>query len=396
MPTTPHIASDPTAPAPARKSFSSTQASVLLDLVRGLAALLVILQHGRNLFFLDYSDLRAHRALFAVPYLLTALAHQAVVIFFVLSGYLISRSVLRMFRTNAWSWRTYLLHRLVRLWIVLIPGLALAALCDWIGLHLHRATAVALYSGNSGNHLVGNVAQTFHLSAWVGNLFFLQQTFVPVFGSDGPLWSLANEFWYYLLFPLGLLALRRQTKLPVRLVSIILFAAIALTLSRVILLLFPVWLFGTLMAVLPAPRLSAASRVCAAIVYVPLIIFFAKFFSDKAQFWHIASDEIFGLVTLGFLYVLLSARSPAQEQRFTTRLCRTLARFSYTLYVVHLPFLILLAALILPATRWSPDAAHIALVTLILAVALLCAYLLATLTEFRTDKLRKAIERRLP
>lgn len=26
---------------------------------------------------------------------------------------------------------------------------------------------------------------------------------VPIFGSNGPLWSLANEFWYYVLFSLA-------------------------------------------------------------------------------------------------------------------------------------------------------------------------------------------------
>jgi peptidoglycan/LPS O-acetylase OafA/YrhL len=396
MQTAPHIASDPAAPAPPRHSFSATQASVLLDLVRGLAALLVVLQHSRNLFFVDYSDLPAHRALFTLPYLLASLAHESVIVFFVLSGYLISGSVFRMFQAHAWSWRTYLLHRCVRLWIVLLPGLALAALCDWIGLHLHRPTAVALYAGNSGDHLVPAVAQTFHLSTWLGNLFFLQQTFVPVFGSDGPLWSLANEFWYYLLFPLGLLALRRHTALAARILCIVLFAAIAFTLNKAILLLFPVWLCGTLLARLPAPRLSLPWRIAAAVVYAPLVIFFAKFFSDKPQFWHVASDEIFGLVTLGFLYVLLSARAPANERSFSTRVFRTLARFSYTLYVVHLPFLILIAALVLPATRWTPDPAHIALWASIVALALAYAWTLASFTEFRTDKLRKAIERRLP
>jgi len=41
------------------------------------------------------------------------------------------------------------------------------------------------------------------------NVFFLQTITVPVYGSNSPLWSLANEFWYYLLFPLLLLAPQR-------------------------------------------------------------------------------------------------------------------------------------------------------------------------------------------
>ena len=38
-----------------------------------------------------------------------------------------------------------------------------------------------------------------------GNLFYLQTIVCHSYGSNGPLWSIANEFWYYVLFPLGLL-----------------------------------------------------------------------------------------------------------------------------------------------------------------------------------------------
>jgi hypothetical protein len=39
------------------------------------------------------------------------------------------------------------------------------------------------------------------------NAFFLQTIAGPTFGSNGPLWSLAYEWWYYVLFPLVLAAL---------------------------------------------------------------------------------------------------------------------------------------------------------------------------------------------
>jgi len=34
------------------------------------------------------------------------------------------------------------------------------------------------------------------------NLGFVQTVSVPVYGTNGPLWSLANEFWYYVMFSL--------------------------------------------------------------------------------------------------------------------------------------------------------------------------------------------------
>src|ERR1700744_2946758 len=133
---------------PPRLSFSRTNASVLLDLMRALAALVVCVEHWRNFFFVDYNQVHDHRALFAVFYILTGAGHQAVVIFFVLSGYLISGSIFRLVESGKWSWRLYLTHRLVRLWIVLLPALVLGAILDNTGLALQLAPA--LYAGRTG------------------------------------------------------------------------------------------------------------------------------------------------------------------------------------------------------------------------------------------------------
>ncbi len=41
---------------------------MLLDLVRAIAALLVCVEHWRNLLYVDYRQIAGHRSLFAVPY----------------------------------------------------------------------------------------------------------------------------------------------------------------------------------------------------------------------------------------------------------------------------------------------------------------------------------------
>ena len=204
-----------------RIPFTSTSASVLLDLARVIAALLVCLEHWRNLLYVNYGQITGHRALFAVPYVMTDAGHQAVVIFFVLSGYLISGSVFRLMQRGEWSWKLYLTHRLVRLWIVLVPALVLGALLDFSGVHLHLAPA--LYAGQTGTHMLGNVATALHADTFFGNLFFLQTILVSTFGSNGPLWSLANEFGYYVLFPCAFLALRKGTSLSARILHVLVF-----------------------------------------------------------------------------------------------------------------------------------------------------------------------------
>ena len=69
-------------------------ASVHLDALRGLAALAVFVGHLRSLLFVDYyTDSVVRGSAIEAVYLLTSLGHQAVMVFFVLSGYLISGSI---------------------------------------------------------------------------------------------------------------------------------------------------------------------------------------------------------------------------------------------------------------------------------------------------------------
>jgi peptidoglycan/LPS O-acetylase OafA/YrhL len=156
----------------ARVRFSKSTASVLLDATRALAAFEVCLSHWRAMLFLPFPLLSsAEKKLMAVPYVLTGAGHQAVIIFFVLSGYLISGSVYRMMSAGTWSWRKYLTHRLVRLWIVLIPALLLGLALDGMGLYLHHAPE--LYSGHVQNAMDTDVVGSFTAARFYACMFFL-------------------------------------------------------------------------------------------------------------------------------------------------------------------------------------------------------------------------------
>ena len=109
----------------------SRRASERLDMVRACAALAVMVDHLRGLFFVPFSDVRSSDSVVKGLYFLTSLGHQAVMVFFVLSGYFVGSSVLRAFRRSRWSWRWYLNQRLTRLWIVLAPALLIGAAFDF-------------------------------------------------------------------------------------------------------------------------------------------------------------------------------------------------------------------------------------------------------------------------
>jgi len=185
---------------------ASTYSSLWLDALRGVAALGVFTSHWRDCFFRDYSQLHVHNPLIAAAYFMSGIGHEWVIVFFVLSGYLVGGSVLRQTLQGRWSWSEYALHRLTRLYIVLIPALLLGGAIDLIGLRLFGTSDV--YTAHHGMKLMLE-APASHLTVGtlLGNYVFLQVILVPVFGSNGPLWSLGYEFWYYIAFPLLFFAL---------------------------------------------------------------------------------------------------------------------------------------------------------------------------------------------
>ncbi len=370
--------------------FMDTQASVLLDVTRGLAAIIVLLEHWRNILFVNYGDIASHRALWAPLYLVVSAGHQAVIIFFVLSGYLISGSVFRMLERNRWSWEMYSAHRLLRLWIVLVPAIVLTAIFDQIGMHLHREPAVMLYAGLSGNHVLQSVREVSGFRIAVGNVLFLQDVRVPTFGSNTALWSLAFEFWYYVLFPLGLTVLWRGMRTRARVIAGLLFLCVMVWLPGGITRAFPIWCMGTVLALVRPPRLGSAVRWLAGAAYVASVLAFARVPLLQAARW---SDTVLGVLTFGFLWILLSAQHAANEQSLTTRGFRTLARFSFTLYATHTPLLVLIAAVVLPLVRWQPNAHSMLFGIPVLVGVIGFVWALAAVTEFRTDRVRVRIER---
>ena len=371
--------------------FGDTWASVILDLMRGLAAVMVLGDHWRNFFFVDFGeDNLPQKKMFVLPYVLTTAGHQAVVIFFVLSGFFISGSVLRMLQSHSWTWRGYATHRLVRLWIVVVPGLMLCAAWDGLGLSLHATHA--LYFGDAANHLMHDVADQRKVTYFVGNLFFLQGKSVPTFGSDAALWSLANEFWYYLLFPLALIAAWKRQKTTKRVLCCLLFLAICFWLRGDFLALFPIWLAGAVISVLPRIPLWAGVRWAAVVLYVPLVLTMAVF---RGFFDLLLLDYLLTLATGVLLWVLLSATSRAPNNLLVNAI-RILARGSFSLYILHMPILAFLAAYLVGNARWQPTAAHIAAGMAILACTIIYSFVIAYFTEFRTDVVRRSLELNFP
>jgi len=357
-------------------------------MVRGIAALAVMIGHLRNLFFVDFSEAAGNSNIpIKILYFVTGFGHEAVMVFFVLSGFLVGGSVIRGRMEGRWSWSLYLINRLTRLWVVLIPALILGSIWDHSGIHIFGVAGI--YGGHAQAN-VGRVPVLPRLSAgvMVGNALFVQTIFTPTFGSNGPLWSLSNEFWYYLLFPLMVLAY------PARKFdwSTVLYAGAGLILLFLIgwpiCRYFLIWLLGAALNFAPErPARLAKTGVVIASLALLSVLAAIRFQPGDLSY---RQDLLVGVASTGLIFALLRIAARSKSGLYS-RAAGWFAGISYTLYLVHLPALTLVSAWIVPRQRWQPDAAHLAIAAGLAAGALAYALAVASVTEYRTGAVRARV-----
>src|SRR5882757_10976055 len=192
--------------------------SVHLNAIRGAAALIVLLGHTRSLFFSSFTAMSGPTTQ-ATNYIArgnrATVGEEAVIVFFVLSGYLVGGSVIRSVKNGTWSWKSYLLKRITRLWVVLIPALILGISLDLLGMHLF-GSPTSIYAAPSTTLVPHDLAERLSWKVFLANAVFLQGILSPTAGTNNSLWSLAYEWWYYLQFPLLILVFRKTTQPSIR------------------------------------------------------------------------------------------------------------------------------------------------------------------------------------
>lgn len=154
------------------------KSAIGLDLLRGLAALEVVLTHTLYVSFVDYSDLPLDQqtTLVGVVMALMRLGHEAVLIFFVLSGYLVGGQVITRLQQGQFDLARYSVDRVSRIMLPLIPACLLTfAVAAW---------------------LTGALPA---LDVMLAHLFGLNGVVTATLETNKPLWSLPYEIWFYIL-----------------------------------------------------------------------------------------------------------------------------------------------------------------------------------------------------
>lgn len=86
------------------KLHLGSRASFYFDALRWISAFYVLIFHLRPVLFKGYSSLEEENLIVKAIYTITSLGFEFVMLFFVLSGFLISSSVIRSIQEGKWSW----------------------------------------------------------------------------------------------------------------------------------------------------------------------------------------------------------------------------------------------------------------------------------------------------
>lgn len=357
-----------------------------LNLVRGLAALEVFTGHLRTLVFKNYWVPGQSNVIKSIFFYLTGFSHEAVIIFFVLSGFFIGKNVHQSVNKSKWSAPGYAIDRLTRLWIVLIPALFLTALADHIGLRYFPNSMG--YNGTI--RYLGNVNAIDHMGIrnFVGNVFFLQNISVRTYGSNIPLWSLSSEFWYYLIFPL-LYFCYVERKIYVKII-LLAFACIAFYFIGInISLYFLIWLMGFAVVLLHEKFSRPNKLFINVLLFVStiLMVLVLNVIRTKGNKF-IGNDFSLGIVIAIFIFCLVNKNI---NNKIFLKISTFFSETSYSLYVIHMPLSILLTSWIISnPVLWSMKyfMIYLFLVALIIGITYIFWYLF----ESRYKKLRKQIK----
>jgi len=394
----PDLKTDTNTPIHANSEYNAGL-SAFLDAARWISAFSVLITHLNNRMFvlLDKIPTDDRTALSYLWGFICGFAHWGVVVFFVLSGFLVGGPVLKLaINKQKFNAKKYLVARVTRIYLVLIPVLIIGNSLDYFGIKAFSQ------SGVYDEHLLKTMGQsmfTVNMSI-LGSMLNLQGLFFDGLGTNGPLGTLANEFWYYMTFPLILAPILYQKTLKGWLLfglGVCLFMFMSLA-SKWHFVGFLLWCTGAIFAVQKKPLMRSP--------LIAFYIFLAVMISIRLG---VRSPIIFG--PFGFIFEIVIAICFAnilcslQFNRVNWAILNwnghsKLGGFSYSLYAVHVPLITVMCAAIKSNLGFGwhdvPKFSYQWLTVIIfLVVCLALAWTLSLLTEKHTYRLRSFVNQKI-
>lgn len=373
--------------------------SIFLNASRWIAAFVVVITHVRHLVLVDFKDVQQPTLFTKGVYFVTGFGHEAVVIFFVISGFLVGGHTLDKWRKGRPDMRSYATARVSRIYTVLVPALILGLTLDLMGLAWFNSSE--LYTNSAQYHTISlnlKISAAMDMPTFFGNLFMLQEIVTGVLGSNTPLWSLSYEWWYYCLFALLAASFMGKGGVGMRILCGVLACALAFALPSKILLWAAIWVMGMLAyAWINAskgrlhPAFGLSFFVCT-LIASRLSHNVDNVAHHESLLMEFARDCMVGM---GFVSALVSASRITARLPFE-RAHRWLADFSFSVYLLHFPAMLFMAAVGYQSLGLrffvQPGLASLFYAASITAVLYLYCFLFSQLTERHTGYVRSRLD----
>lgn len=302
---------------------------VWLDMLRGMSAQLVLLGH-LSLFRSDTAVL--HPA---------AIQTIAVVIFYILSGFLIFHTIFNKLPLASYTFTSFFIDRFCRIYPAYVAALLFVVVID--ALHMH------FYPLPYAEH-----GYRYRVVTFISNLFFLQKINLHQgsFGTADQLWSLPPEWWMYMFSGYAVFTLSRKATLSWRhlaILSLLGFAPVSFLFHGNPITgvgMSALWIFGGIACVfhrfLPVDIHRGNIRI--------LLTYFLIMFLGCACYRYISTDygyDMLGAFNLAgaFLcsvWLTHSAGCDVLSRPYVRSASRFLAGYSFSLYLTHYSLCLLL------------------------------------------------------
>ena len=301
----------------------SGKKSILLDLVRFSAALTVFITHAFAVWF-PQSEFQSFPS---------NISHGAVVVFFVLSGFVIAHTTTK----NRRNLREYASARLSRLYSIYLPALVITVIC-WVMLRSINFRTFQLYCQP-------NLTLRYLVSLFYCNeLWFLSSA--PIF--NGPIWSLSYEFWYYIIFGAFFY------KTPGKKGYVIPFV-ICLIAGPKILLMMLMWILGWFAYHIPNINVNNAIRWVIIIILISVsfvLMIYLPSWPNHINTTHLhwadkfLTDWIVSVFVAIAVYLLPRNSEMSSAPSIIVLVFRKLGDLTFPIYVLHFPLLIVIKEVI--------------------------------------------------
>ncbi len=305
-----------------------------------------------------------------------------VLMFFVLSGFLISHSLQQnIFRNEKYTFGSFVKDRFFRIYPPFIAALVLVFILDLIGFQITgQFYSLKIYIGNF--FINAAQLQEYPLATYINAHYMLEFFRFHYFGTDLPLWTISIEWWLYLFYGFLFYLVIKKHKWNLLNMIILLFFALSPVYyvfvgARMEKGLTLYWFLGVLIT-LQSQKTRATSTL---IFFSNLLLLFAGM-TGFLWFGYTSSILLF------FFAIYFLARTSASHIHVNSVLksiTNKLAGYSYSLYLIHYSIIYFMMSVF----RFEASISNFVFVFVIVNII---AFLFAEIFEKNSKKLKLLYE----